>query len=107
MERFLRRNGLRICARWMIGIRLRTQIVGERSAIRTVLVFGSSFQRHVEDEVPARLVRFAYPVLILWRWGTSLMPDSTVWIFAFRYFKCCHDASLSQERAFQSMRKGT
>lgn len=29
----------------------------------TVLAFGSSFQRQIEDEVPARLVRFAYPVM--------------------------------------------
>ena len=29
----------------------------------TVLAFGSSFQRQVEDEIPARLIRFSYPVM--------------------------------------------
>lgn len=29
----------------------------------TVLAFGSSFQRQVEDEAPVKLVRFAYPVM--------------------------------------------
>lgn len=29
----------------------------------TVLAFGSSFQRQVEDEIPSRLIRFAYPVM--------------------------------------------
>lgn len=66
MERFLREEmGLRICA--TLDDRHSAADAdewGERiHNSGTVLVFGSSFQRHVEDEVPARLVRFAYPVL--------------------------------------------
>lgn len=66
MQRFLRNEmGLRISAA-IDDCDPNADASGWLERIRnsgTVLVFGSSFQRQIEDEVPARLLRFAYPVM--------------------------------------------
>jgi nitrogenase molybdenum-iron protein alpha/beta subunit len=66
MRRFLQEElGLRIAA---YRDDLDPHEDGERwlEAVRdsgAVLVFGSAFERQLEDELPLRLIRFAYPVM--------------------------------------------